>query len=187
MGSYNSSTHPSTYYKARNTPQRITTALGHERTPRKLDVTRCDDAMSSGAASVSNLRSTTLESLSSLSLQGAKTKYHSLRSEASQLISGITCKQKRDTLRTEAKQTARKYHVPGAPHEDLEWKLLYYSFLAVITEEYIMKEKSILLRSSSTKSQSSKAMPTLEEHEARVWVQYNVKHKARQAQIQDCT
>jgi hypothetical protein len=34
--------------------------------------------------------------------------------------------------------------------------------------------------------QSSKATPTSEEHEARVWVQYNVKHKAQQAQIQDC-
>jgi hypothetical protein len=178
MGSYNSSTHPSTYYKTRTTPQSITTALEHERTPQKLDTMRCDDVTSSGAASVSNLGSTTLESLSSLSLQGAKTKYHSLRSEALQLISGITCKRKRDFLKTEAKQTARKYHVSGASHEDLEWKLLYYSFLAVITEEYIMKEKSILLRSSSMKSQSSKAMPTSEEHEARVWVQYNVKHKA---------
>jgi hypothetical protein len=73
----------STYYKARTTPQSITTALGHERTPRKLDATRCDDATSSGAAGVSNLESTTLESLSSLSLQGAETKYHSLQSEGS--------------------------------------------------------------------------------------------------------
>jgi hypothetical protein len=92
MGSYNTSTHSSTYYKARTTPQSITTALGHKRTPRKLDVMRRDDAMSSDAASVSNLGSTTLESLSSLSLQGAETKYRSLQSEASQLISGIACK-----------------------------------------------------------------------------------------------
>jgi hypothetical protein len=134
--------------------------------------------MSSGAASVPNLRSTTLESLPSLLLQGAETKYYSLRSKALQLISGIACKQKRDSLRTEAKQTASKYHVPGAPHKDLVWKLLYYSFLAVITEEYITKEKSILPQSSSMKSQSSKAMPTSEEHEAKVWMQYNMKHKA---------
>jgi hypothetical protein len=36
------------------------------------------------------------------------------------------------------------------------------------------------------KSQSSKAMPTSEEHEVRIWVQYNMKRKAQQAQIQDC-
>jgi hypothetical protein len=41
-----------------------------------------------------------------------------------------------------------------------------------------MKEKSILPQSSSMKLQSSKAMPTSEEHEARVWVQYNVRRKA---------
>jgi hypothetical protein len=30
-------------------------------------------------------------------------------------------------------------------------------------------------------------MTTSEEHEARVWAQYDVKRKARQAQIRDCT
>jgi hypothetical protein len=64
--------------------------------------------------------------------------------------------------------------------------LLYYSFLAITTEKYIMKKKSILPQSSSMKSQSSKATPTSEEHEVRIWVQYNMKHKAQQTQIRDC-
>ena len=99
-----SSTHPISYCKVRNTPQSVATALGHVRTPRKLDATRRDDAMSSHMVNISNFGSTTLESRSlPTEAMNAEIKYRSMRNEASQMLGHITCEQQRESLKTEAR------------------------------------------------------------------------------------
>jgi hypothetical protein len=144
-GSYSPSKPSTSYCEVRNASQSISTLLEHLGTLRKPNATRRDNVTLSHITNTSHLGVTTLES-QSLSLQDVKTKYRILRSKSSQLFSSITCEWQQESLKSEAQLSANAIHA-SAGSKDSIWKLIYYSLLVSMTEEYLMKENAILLDS----------------------------------------